>query len=91
MLETATSNTAILPVQEALSADARTYNELLHRWIEAKRYGETGASASSLNQAHRGQAPPCYGRLRWCAVEACGSNPAVAGSTWMMASERFEM
>ena len=36
VLETATSNTAILPVQEALSADARTYNELLHRWIEVK-------------------------------------------------------
>ena len=38
VLGNATSNTAILPAREALSADARTSTRSYHRWIEALGY-----------------------------------------------------
>ena len=45
---TTTSSTVIFPLQEAFSADARSVNQLLGRWIEAKTTDGTGMALALL-------------------------------------------
>jgi len=47
-------DTAIFPVREALSADARLSTQVVHRWIEAKAALDSASDALRMELVHQG-------------------------------------